>query len=501
MKKFPLILISLFSIGWSAAAAAAWEDLASEVDRGMALWHVPGMAVAVINSDGIQFQRGFGTTSIDDGNPVNEHTLFAIASTTKAMVVAGVLMLVDEGKLTLDDPIIKHIPELHFANSVLDQELNIRDLLAHRTGLPSTDIWTFMQGMELDEQIRRLRLVDQEAPARTRLIYQNTMYELTGIIIERVSGKPWDGFLRERLWHPLGMMETFSSRGQIGPEMSRVLPHNYLNEELSQVAWDLNADNADAAGSVWSSVHDMSLWAQFLLRGATTAVGQRLISEESLANMFEPHQLAKPEDFYPTVELTKPNWRTYGLGWFQQDFQGRMINFHTGSLSGLIAIIGLDRARDKAIIVLGNRDHAEMRHALLWHVMDESNADTKRDWNQEIFALYEASRLEGLAEREESERSRISDTSPALPLESYAGTYSNDIIGDFTVRLVNDALLLETDILTFDMRHWHLDMFQVVDEDLDFREFSFFGIDPAGAVATFTVFGIEFTRRRGEHSD
>ena len=245
----------------------------------------------------------------------------------------------------------------------------------------------------------------------------------------------------------------------------------------------------------------MSLWAQFLLRGATTADGQRLISEKSLAEMFEPHQLSNPEDFYPTVELTKPNWRTYGLGWFQQDFQGRMINFHTGSLSGLIAIIGLDRVRDKAIIVLGNRDHAEMRHALLWHVMDESNADMKRDWNQEIFDLYEASRLERLAEREESERTRIPDTKPALPLESYAGTYSNDIIGDFTVRIVNGDLSLETGMLTFEMRHWHLDMFQVVKDDMDFREFSLFGIDPAGAVATFTVFGVEFLRRDDEQSD
>jgi len=355
----------LLAVSTSALAYEDSERLATFVESGMEQWQVPGMAVAVVSGDEVMFQQGFGATALNDGVKVDEHTQFAIASTTKAMVVAGILMLVDEGKLSLDDPIVKYIPELHFSDPMLTEQIMVRDLLAHRTGLPSTDFWTFFQDMPLDEQIRRLESVPVAAPLRTRLIYQNTMFELAGLLIERLSGIRWDDFLKERLWQPIGMNETFGARGQIGSGLTHVTPYYVLDEQLTLAEWDFPADLADAAGSVWSSIHDMSLWAQFLLRDGVAADGKRLVSEASVEEMFKPQQLASPDDFYPTVALTQPNWRSYGLAWFQQDFQGRKIDFHTGSLSGLIAIIGLDRAGDKAVVVLGNRDHAEMRHAVI----------------------------------------------------------------------------------------------------------------------------------------
>ena len=124
----------------SAIAADDVQNLSAFTERGMELWHVPGMSVAVVRQDEVLFQKGFGNTAAQNGQAVDEHTLFAIASTTKAMVVTGILMLVDEEKLSLDDQIIKHIPELHFGDPSLTQQLIVRDLLAHRTGLPSTDV-------------------------------------------------------------------------------------------------------------------------------------------------------------------------------------------------------------------------------------------------------------------------------------------------------------------------------------------------------------------------
>ncbi len=396
-RKLTLILTFVFALLPLHVAATDFDAARFEriVDDGMAAWHVPGMAVAVIDDGEVVFRQGFGVTTPEGGKAVDEHTLFANASTLKAMVVSGILILADEGMLSLDDPIIEYVPELHFGDPSLTQQLTLRDLLAHRTGLPSTDFWTFAQTMPLDEQIYRLRNVQPEAAPRTRLIYQNTMYEIAGLVIERVSGQPWYQFLTERLWRPIGMNETFGSRADIESDMTHVLPHDYLRGEIRQVEWDFPADLADAAGSAWLSIDDMSKWAQFILSDGVTDDGIRLISEEGMQSMFEPHQLSAPADFYPTVELTRPHWRSYGLGWFQQDFQGRAIDFHTGSLAGLIALIGLDREAGRAIVVLGNRDHAEMRHALLWEVMDDTNIAEKRDWNQEILDLYQALEQEG----------------------------------------------------------------------------------------------------------
>jgi CubicO group peptidase (beta-lactamase class C family) len=133
------------------AGADDLDQLSAFIEHGMELWHVPGLSVAVVSQDEVLYQEGFGYTAIDEGKPVDAHTLFAIASTTKAMVTAGLLMLVDEEKLSLDDPIIKHVPELHFHDPSLTPQLTVRDLLAHRTGLPSTDYF-YLQQVPLDQQ-------------------------------------------------------------------------------------------------------------------------------------------------------------------------------------------------------------------------------------------------------------------------------------------------------------------------------------------------------------
>ncbi|MDZ7644593.1 MAG: serine hydrolase domain-containing protein [Woeseiaceae bacterium] len=363
-RPFAAILMLTAVVPAAALDVDRFDDI---VAAGMERWRVPGLAVAVIEDGEVVLQRGYGRAA-PDGAAVDEHTLFANASTTKAMVVAGLLILADEERLSLDDLVIEHLPEVHLHSEALTQQVTIRDLLAHRTGLPRTDFWTFRQLTPLPEQVRKLRLVEPAAAPRTRLLYQNTMYELAGLIIERVSGQRWDAFLRKRLWQPIGMLETYGTRGQIPATKQHVVPHDEIDGTVRQIPFDLPLDREDAAGSAWSSVHDMTLWAQFLLRGGVTADGRRLISEDAMAAMFEPHQFATPDDFYPTVELTEPHWRTYGLGWFQQDFQGRKIDFHTGSLDGLVAIIGLDPANAQAVVVLQNMDGSELRHALLWEV-------------------------------------------------------------------------------------------------------------------------------------
>ena len=488
------VVAALIVLATPVAGAVDTERLSAFVEKGMDLWHVPGMSVAVVTKDEVLFQRGFGTTGIDEGRPVDEHTLFAIASTTKAMVAAGLLMLADEGKLSLDDPVIRHIPELHFNAPSLTQQLSVRDLLAHRTGLPSTDYWFYLTGLPLDEQLIRLQTVQSAAPVRTRLIYQNTMFEIAGLLLERLSGERWHHFLTERLWHPIGMLETYGTRGEIRSNQSHVRPHLYLDDQLTVSEWDVSADHADAAGSVWSSLHDMSLWAQFLLRGGVTAGGDRLISEESIEQMFEPHQLSAASDFYPTVELTKPNWRSYGLAWFQQDFQGRKIDFHTGSLAGLIAIIGLDRAGDKAVVVLGNRDHAEMRHAVLWEVMDNSNADQRRDWNQEVFDLYSRLREEGDQKWQETLEKRLESTEPSLAAEAYAGSYRSETVGDLQIDWADGRWTLRTTLVEFEMTHWHLDIFLSEYRPWEMREFTKFNIGTDGAIVSLEVFGYTFER-------
>jgi CubicO group peptidase (beta-lactamase class C family) len=364
-------------------------------------------------------------------------------------------------------------------------------LLAHRTGLSSTDYWSFFQNMPLAEQIKRLKTVDAAAPLRTRLIYQNTMYNLAGLLIERLSGQKWEQFLTERLWSPLGMKSTFAKREAITAKHTHVEPYDYIDNALYKVNWDFPANQSDAAGSVWSSIHDMSIWAQFLLRDGVAADGERLIKHSSIEQMFEPHQLASESDFYPTTKLTKPNWRSYGLAWFQQDFQGRKIDFHTGSLSGLIAIIGLDRDENKAVIVLGNRDHAEMRHALLWEVMDNSAAQNRRDWNKEVFELYDTS-TNSDNEWQKIKKKRLKNTSLSIAKSNYLGIYQNETMGDIQIVKDGKNLTLKTKLIDLKMSHWHLDTYLVEYDSWGMREFATYNIGADGNISSMEFMGMSF---------
>lgn len=483
-----LVVLFLALNTTAIAAGPAPAGLDAFVEEGMGLWQVPGMAVTVVSSDEVLFQRGFGVTTPEGGAAVDTHTLFANASTTKAMVAAGLAILADEGKVSLDDPVTRYLPELHFGDPLLTRQVTVRDLLSHRTGLPRTDYWTFLQGMPLDQQIERLARVQPSAPLRARHIYQNTMYELAGLVIERASGQRWDRFLAERLWRPIGMNETFGSRGQAG-DRPHVLPHDDRDGVIVAAEWDLPADLANAAGSAWTSIHDMGLWAQFLLRGGVTAGGQRLISEPGFAELFTPQSLIARADFYPTAQLTQPNWTSYGLGWFQQDFQGRKIDFHTGSLHGLVALIGLDRAGDRAMVILGNRDHAEMRHAVLWEVMDRRPPGQRQDWNQAVFDLYRSAAQQGEAQWEERQAQRLQDTRPSLPLAAYTGRYDNALLGELVVENSGGALTLRTAKYDFALTHWHVDTFLLEYGPWQLREFATFQLAPDGTVATLSLLG------------
>jgi CubicO group peptidase (beta-lactamase class C family) len=467
------------------------DRLDALVEHGMDDWGIPGIAVAVLENGEVTYAHGFGTTALEGGAPVDAHTPFANASTTKAMIAAGMLMLVDEGVLTLDDPVIDWLPEVRFADPALTPQVTIRDLLTHRTGLPSTDLWAFPMGMPLAEQIPRLAFVDPVAAPRSRHLYQNTMYELAGLVIERASGRPWPAFLRARLWRPLGMQETWANRGAIPEGRGHAQPHDDVDGRVRRVDYSLLPDVTNAAGSVWSTVTDMMRWARFLLAGGITEDGDMLLSEDAVEELFRPQSLIH-RDRFPTAELTRPQWTSYGLGWFQQDFLGRKIDFHTGSLIGFVAILGLDRARSRAVMVMANRSGAELRQALLWEVMDDRAGAARPDWSAEVRAFHAQREAERHDHWQALVDGRIADAPPALPLAAYTGTFDSARSGTVTIETGGDALVLRTPVREYALTPWHAETFLLEHRDWTHGDFATFELAPDGTVEAIEVFGDVF---------
>ena len=160
-------------------------------------------------------------------------------------------------------------------------------------------------------------------------------------------------------------------------------------------------------------------------------------------------------------QVTQPNWTTYGLAWFQHDYRGHKVDFHTGSIDGMVAIAGMIPDEGIGVYVLANLDHAEVRHALMYRVFDMFDGNTDRDWSAELLEMYGELRAQGIAARKRARKSRVENTTPSLSLDAYTGTYTDSLWGDVTISMVQGALHLTADQLEGDLEHWQYDTFTV----------------------------------------
>ena len=499
--KVPSVLIAVVVALCLKASPAAqptpltgFDDL---VARAMKDWRVPGLAMAVAKDGKIVIERGYGVRQLGQPAPVDSHTLFAIGSTTKAMTAALVGMLVDDKLLAWDDPVVKHLPWFQLKDPAVTRELTVRDLLTHRGGLGNADYLWYGQSNSTEEILKRVRLIEPAYSVRSSFIYQNIMYAAAGAVIEAAGHKPWAETIRLRIFEPLGMRDSIATAATLKAHSNVAAPHDIVGGQV-RVIENMSVDPVASAGAVWSSVSDMARWMQFLLDGGRIggSGGKRLLGEATFAELFKPQTIA-PFDMYPTTSVVKPHWMTYGLGWFQQDYRGRAVDFHPGSIDGMTAIHGLMRDDRLGVYVLANLDHAELRHALMYTVFDRYSGAPERDWSGELLKLYTGIRRQADETREKEEAKRVRGTTPSLPLAQYAGTYSDPLRGDAEVTLVDGGLRLRYGPgFVGPLEHWHYNTFRAKwTADWHAPALVTFVLDDAGHPAGVELMGGRFTRR------
>jgi CubicO group peptidase (beta-lactamase class C family) len=419
-------------------------------------WDVPGLSITVVKDNQVLFKKGYGVRELGKPEPVDTETLFACASTTKAMTVVLMGMLVDEGRLKWDDPATKYLPELQMYDPYVTRALTVRDLLTHNTGLPGTDYFTGAMTIPVNEMFKRMVLVKPAYPFRGGFEYQNIMYSAAGRIIERLTGKLWSEVMQERIFDRLGMTQTAPKRKFIKTE-NVTKAHFKISDTIQVIEYGADSE-VGSAGAVWSSADDMSKWIICMLDSSKFS-GGRLLQAETWTEIFKP-QAFFPEEEYPTMGLIKPNWRTYGLGWYQHDYKGKKVNFHTGSLAGLTAITAQLPDEKLGVYIFGNYDHAEVRHVLMYKTLDWFALGETRDWNAEFKKLYTGLAEKGKKQRQEFETKRVAGTSPSLPLQQYAGKYSSPLFGEAEVVLNGDKLSVNVNnVLKADLSHFNYDTF------------------------------------------
>ncbi len=424
-------------------------------------WNIPGLAIAIVKDDKVIFAKGYGVRDINKSEKVDENTLFAIASNSKAFTTASLAILIDEGKIGgWDDKVSKYLPEFQMYNPYVTSEITIRDLVSHRSGLDtfSGDLLWYDTTYSADEILRRVRYLKPVRGFRAGYGYQNLMYIAAGRIIEKVSDKTWGAFVKERILTPLGMTRTTMSVKDL--KENYALPHNESGGKLRALPLG-NIDNSIGLAGLNSSVAEVAKWLRLQL-GRGTFEGKQIFKKERSGEMWQQNIFTNVNP-NPAKDAPTTMFSGYGLGWVLNDYRGRKVVSHSGGLDGMITQTAMMPTENLGLVVLTNSETGAigiMRNK----IFDVFTDSPKRDWNAEALDRAKTAKANEDKETRKVDASRVQNTKPSLALKDYAGTYSGEMYGDVTITEENGKLVLRlvpAPNFVADLEHWHYDTFQI----------------------------------------
>ena len=455
----------------------------------MGKWQVPGLAIAVVKDDEVVLARGYGVCELGKDRRVTTDTAFPLASSWKSFLAAAVGLLVAEGKLRWDDPVARHLPDFELSDPYLTEHVTLRDLLCHRTGLRRCDLVGDRFGPE--EIQRRVKYIPLAADFRTKLTYSNAMYTVLGEVVTRVSGRPSERFIAERILRPLDMTSTIPAT--VVPPDRRALRH--WRSDAGIVARPLSAD-------IYSTAGDMARWLRLQLAEGT--YGDRRVLEPEVVREMHALQFSVPIASRPKGNTYAARFYGSGLGWFVQDYRGRKVVSHGGSWGAMVAMIPEEKL---GVVVLSNLDLESLPGLLMYDVFDAYLVGPEAAWDRDKWkATWLRNEPPGHAYRPRDEararleRSRTPGTKPSLPLKEYGGTFNSKLYGRLGVRHEDGRLSVTFGEFTTELSHWQDDAFYARSPTrLTFDWLLMFEVSGDGAVTNVTVKHVGWDQDEQDH--
>ncbi|MCJ7644542.1 MAG: beta-lactamase family protein, partial [Candidatus Aminicenantes bacterium] len=327
-----IVLLTLAGEVPAKSPAPVPPDLDAYLARVMKAFEVPGVGLAIVKDGKVVIAKGYGVRRLGEPTPVNEQTLFGIASNTKAFTATAMALLVEEGKLEWDAPVIRYLPWFQMWDPYVTRELTVRDLLVHRSGLglgAGDLLWWPASTYDRKEIARRLRFIQPVASFRSAYAYDNVLYLIAGEVIEAVSGKVWEDFIAERILKKVGMTGSQVRHAAVAEGGNASAPRASVEGVVRPVK-PFDSDNTNPAGGICSSAEDMAKWLIVQLNRGLLSVGTRLFSERSarqLTTLVTPMPSGEPP---AELAAQRMNFRGYALGFEVHDYRGKKVVTHTG---------------------------------------------------------------------------------------------------------------------------------------------------------------------------
>ena len=435
-----------------ASDTIAIDDYVARVQE---TFNIPGVAIGVIKGGEVVHMKGYGTADIETGKPVDEFTIFKIASNSKAFTSAGLAILVDQDLMAWDDKVSKHLPEFKMYDDYASQAFNVIDILTHRSGLGlgagDMMLWPEPTKFTRKQLVRNLRHLKPAYSFRARYAYDNTLYIVAGEIAAAIAGKTWEQYIEDSIFKPLNMKHCYAGGVDISDNPNVVATHLFMNGEV--VVDQPNRIRPEttimaAAGGVKCSVHDLLIWMDLQLRRGTTKEGLQLYSKQQANKMWYPITPLRVSE--QSREMDKTNFRGYALGWRSNDYHGHWMVGHTGTLSGAMSQMTLVPEQQLGIVVLINQSTGYARNALMRMLQDHYLGRPETDW-LDYYIKQREERQIWLQSEEAKEQGMVLPNEEVIGDNSNSrkrlGTYQDPWFGKITLKREGEHVVFRSDMV------------------------------------------------------
>jgi CubicO group peptidase (beta-lactamase class C family) len=509
--SYLVIILFILNLKCGYSQVITSNEIDSLVELTMKTFDVPGIAVAIVKDDKIIHSKGYGVRSLITKQKVDENTLFAIASNSKAFTSAALGILVDEKKLKWNDKVTDYIPEFKLYDPYVTSEFTIIDLLTHRSGLGlgagDLMIWPGMNDFTLKDIIHNLRYLKPVSSFRTKYDYDNLMYIVAGEVVARVSGMSWEEFIETRIMRPLNMTQSAAAFSRLRDKSNVIDPHASVNGVVQVINRLFNFNEVgDAAGGIYSNISDMSKWIMMQMNDGKygDAKDKQLFSGEVHKAMWSPYTIIPVNG---TNEF-KTHFSGYGLGWRLNDVRGYLQVGHTGGLAGIVTQVTLLPELKLGIIVFTNQQSSSAFSAITNTIKDRYigvvGFDRIKQYHEaDLKTLeYAEKTMNDIWKYIEIQRNT---NSAKIDFNLYTGTWSDKWFGDVIISEKNGKLWFDSKRspkLTGEMLAYKGNTFIVKwdDRSMDADAYVMFSLDTSGkasgmkmkAVSPLTDFSYDF---------
>jgi len=448
-------------------------------------WNTPGIGVGIVVNDKLVFAKGYGYRDYEKKLPFTSTTLHQIASNSKLFtaVVAG--MLVEEGKLTWDKPIRESVPTIQFYNDQLNNNVTLRDMLSHRTGVTRHDLIWFKSPFTRKELFDRLKYLEPQEPMRQTFLYNNLMFSAVGEIIELKSGQRWEQFVRDRIFTPLDMTTTTYSISDMTQHADHGVPFREKRDsfELYKIPYYEDTEGVAPAGAIISNIDELSHWLIALMNDGKYN-GKQVLPVKVLKDTLQPaiglpNTLGEARGFW---ELLNP---AYGMGRQTVSYRGHLLTFHGGDLPGFHSQVSFMPNDKIGVIVLVISDHsAPLYNIVSYNIYERLLGMDQTPWSERQLKMRLANKKASTEGRAKAGADRVPNTKPSHALADYAAEFESPAYGIVKISQKSDVLQFDFHDFHFPLNHFHYDRFDTPDDE-EYGKFSVnFRTNPQGDVDT-----------------